>query len=172
MLGVLAFKRSLSAGILDGGAGEVSLGGSRLNRFMKDVENVTGRMGEAAEVAPAEERAFESVAAKAGAGSRGEGAAGDGGPAPAVPGEGRDRSSPATAHVPNDPWAALAGLGRQLLGAFTATHDDGAAHPWVERDAASGRSSLKIPLPPPDVARELVAALARFMDAFQGHDSS
>jgi len=30
------------AGILDGGSGEISLGGSRLNRFMKDVENVTG----------------------------------------------------------------------------------------------------------------------------------
>ena len=45
MLSVLAFKRSLSAGILDGGSGEISLGGSRLNRFMKDVENVTGQHG-------------------------------------------------------------------------------------------------------------------------------
>ena len=40
MLSVLAFKRSLSAGILDGGSGEISLDGSRLNRFMKDVEDV------------------------------------------------------------------------------------------------------------------------------------
>jgi superfamily II DNA or RNA helicase len=55
MLSVLAFKRSLSAGILDGGGGEISLGGSRLNRFMKDVENVTGRMGEGEAVTPAEE---------------------------------------------------------------------------------------------------------------------
>ena len=55
MLSVLAFKRSLSAGILDGGAGEISLGGSRLTRFMKDVENVTGRMGEGEAVTPAEE---------------------------------------------------------------------------------------------------------------------
>src|SRR5260370_18999814 len=54
MLSVLAFKRSLSAGILDGGGGEISLGGTRLNRFMKDVENVTGRMGEGEAVAPAE----------------------------------------------------------------------------------------------------------------------
>jgi hypothetical protein len=45
----------LSAGILDGGSGEISLGGSRLNRFMKDVENVTGRMGEGEAVTPAEE---------------------------------------------------------------------------------------------------------------------
>src|SRR6202051_3778918 len=55
MLSVLAFKRSLSAGILDGGSGEISLGGSRLNRFMKDVENVTGNMGEGEAVTPAEE---------------------------------------------------------------------------------------------------------------------
>ena len=55
MLSVLAFKRSLSAGILDGGSSEISLGGSRLNRFMKDVENVTGRMGEGEAVTPAEE---------------------------------------------------------------------------------------------------------------------
>src|SRR5208283_3989811 len=55
MLSVLAFKRSLSAGILDGGSGEISLGGSRLNRFMKDVENVTGGIGEGEAVTPAEE---------------------------------------------------------------------------------------------------------------------
>ena len=55
MLSVLAFKRSLSAGILDGGSGEISLGGSRLNRFMKDVEKVTGRMGEGEAMTPAEE---------------------------------------------------------------------------------------------------------------------
>ncbi len=55
MLSVLAFKRSLSAGILDGGSGEISLGGSRLNRFMKDVENVTGHMGEGEAMTPAEE---------------------------------------------------------------------------------------------------------------------
>jgi len=55
MLSVLAFKRSLSAGILDGGSTEISLGGSRLTRFMEEVENVTGRMGEGEAVPPAEE---------------------------------------------------------------------------------------------------------------------
>ncbi len=70
MLSVLAFKRSLSAGILNGGAGEVSLGGSRLNRFMKDVENVTGRMGEAEQVTPTEEHAFEKTESEAGVGSK------------------------------------------------------------------------------------------------------
>lgn len=53
MLSVLAFKRSLAEGILDGGSNEVSLGGSRLTRFMKDVESITGS-GEV--VTTAEER--------------------------------------------------------------------------------------------------------------------
>src|SRR6185312_10505180 len=55
MLSVLAFKRSLSEGILDGGNGEISLGGSRLNRFLKDVESVTGTMGAGETISPAEE---------------------------------------------------------------------------------------------------------------------
>src|ERR1700682_933594 len=66
MLSVLAFKRSLSAGILDGGSGEISLGGSRLNRLMKDVENVTGSMGEGEAVTPAEEVKSSVTAGDAG----------------------------------------------------------------------------------------------------------
>src|SRR5260370_34636236 len=45
MLSVLAFKRSLSAGILDGVSGEISLAGSRPPPFLEAVGNVTGRMG-------------------------------------------------------------------------------------------------------------------------------
>ena len=65
MLSVLAFKRSLAAGILDGGISEVAMGGSRLNRFMKDVENVTGAMGEGEAVTPAEEMANVEAASAA-----------------------------------------------------------------------------------------------------------
>src|SRR5258705_12513249 len=69
MLSVLGVKRSLSAGILDGGSGEISFGGSRLNRFMKDVENVTGNMGEGDAVTPAEEVSNASSAAAEDAGA-------------------------------------------------------------------------------------------------------
>jgi SNF2 family DNA or RNA helicase len=48
MLGVLAFKKSVSAGVLDGGASEVFLEGTRLASFMKSVEQVAGAMGGAA----------------------------------------------------------------------------------------------------------------------------
>ena len=43
MLPLPAFKRSLSAGVLDGGVGEVQHGGSRVNRFIQGVDNFTGR---------------------------------------------------------------------------------------------------------------------------------
>src|SRR5439155_1722514 len=41
MLSVLSFKKSLFAGVLDGGAKEVFLGGSRLTKFMETVEKTT-----------------------------------------------------------------------------------------------------------------------------------
>ena len=47
MLGVLAFKTSLFAGVLDGGDSEVFLQGTRLSKFMESVEQVAGAMGEA-----------------------------------------------------------------------------------------------------------------------------
>lgn len=46
MLSVLAFKKSLFAGVLDGGAREVFLHGTRLTRVMESVDQVTGRMGD------------------------------------------------------------------------------------------------------------------------------
>ena len=44
---MLAFKKSLFAGVLDGGANEVFLQGTRLSKFMESVEQVAGAMGEA-----------------------------------------------------------------------------------------------------------------------------
>ena len=47
MLSVLKFKKSLFAGVLDGGETEVFLGGSRLNKFMETVESATKAIPEA-----------------------------------------------------------------------------------------------------------------------------
>jgi superfamily II DNA/RNA helicase len=46
MLSVLKFKKSLFAGVLDGGASSVFLGGSRLARFMEAVEKTTTAIAE------------------------------------------------------------------------------------------------------------------------------
>ena len=45
MLGVLAFKKSLFAGVLDGGDSAVFMNGTRLAKFMESVDEVTGAMG-------------------------------------------------------------------------------------------------------------------------------
>jgi superfamily II DNA or RNA helicase len=166
MLSVLAFKRSLSAGILDGGSGEISLGGSRLNRFMKEVENVTGRMGESEAVTAAEEignsiaaaddtEPAELATADACTGA-GDIARSNGSAAP--------RRDPAT-----DPWFALVQVGTQFVAALATANDPKApAHPWIERDPATGVRSLRMPLPPPETARQLADALSALADGLRG----
>ena len=46
ILSILAFKKSLFAGVLDGGENEVFMQGTRLSQFMKSVEQVAGAIGE------------------------------------------------------------------------------------------------------------------------------
>jgi hypothetical protein len=166
MLSVLAFKRSLSSGILDGGSGEISLGGSRLTRFMKEVENVTVRMGESEAVTPAEEVGNSGVAANdfepaEDAKVEADIAAGD------IAGSSgllAQRSDPGS-----DPWLALVQVGAQLVAALAAADDPKApAHPWIERDAATGARSLKMPLPPPETARQLADALSALAEGLRG----
>jgi hypothetical protein len=166
MLSVLAFKRSLSAGILDGGSGEISLGGSRLNRFMKEVENVTGRMGESEAVTPAEEAGNSIVPAD------------DTGPvedakadADISVGDIAPSNRPAVTRSDSgaNPWLALVQVGAQFVAALAAANDPKApAHPWIERDPATGVRSLKMPLPPPEAALQLADALSSLADGLRG----
>jgi hypothetical protein len=166
MLSVLAFKRSLSEGVLDGGSGEISLGGSRLNRFMKEVESITGNMGEGEAVTPAEE-VGNSVAAAHDTEPAGEKVAA----ASVAPGEMAMADVPAVpsrAAAP-DPWHALAQVGAQLVAALAGAGNPGAAaHPWIERDPVTGAQNLKVPLPPPEVAGQLANALSALADSLRG----
>jgi len=166
MLSVLAFKRSLSAGILDGGSGEISLGGSRLNRFMKDVENVTGRMGEGAAVTPAEEVGTSIAAADAGSGEDIDADANDSAGETVVAQTDRTAASPADSG--SDPWQALVQVGAQFVAALAAANDPGAKpHPWIERDPATGAQNLKMPLPSPETARHLANALSALAESLR-----
>lgn len=159
MLSVLAFKRSLAAGILDEGSGEISLGGSRLARFMKDVENVTQNMGEGEAVTPAEEAGvIAAVEAAASVEDTSEAAV----EMPAARGE-------APAAAPADPWQALLQVGTQLIAAMaSASQPQAAAHPWIEHDPATGAQNLRIPLPPPETAKHLANALSALADSLRG----
>jgi ERCC4-related helicase len=165
MLSVLAFKRSLSAGILDGGASEISLGGSRLTRFMKDVESVTGKMGAAEAVTPAEEAqnaaasAVEAVSASETSAAANE---------PAVSEQAAPAAAPQSGTAA-DPWQFLLQAGAQFAAALSSANDPkAAAHPWIERDPASGAQSLKIPLPPPETVKLFANALSALADGLRG----
>jgi len=167
MLSVLAFKRSLSAGILDGGSGEISLGGSRLSRFMKDVENVTGRMGEGEAVTPAEEVGTIVTADAAGATDDVDAIASIAAGELAI--ARTDGAGAPPRDTGTDPWQALVQVGGRFIAALAAANDPNApAHPWIERDPATGLQTLKMPLPPPGIARQLANALSVLADSLRG----
>jgi hypothetical protein len=167
MLSVLTFKRSLSEGILDGGSGEISLGGSRLNRFMRDVESVTGSMGEGEAVTPAEEVGRIGAAADDDAGLP-EDMNADGNIRAGETTQADGFRTPPREATP-DPWQALVQVGAQFVAALAAANDpEVATHPWIERDPATGVRSLKMPLPPPETAMQLANALSALADGLRG----
>lgn len=150
MLSVLSFKKSLFAGVLDGGASAVFMEGSSLSRFMESVDKITeGIPLPASPQSPQDED---------------------------VPGQHEatrqnvsgDSAEPDTSgRVAADPWAPLLQAGMQLLKTLSEQADhrpgsDGApALPMVHTDAASGKRYLKLPLPDPQMARALAEQLLR-----------
>ena len=179
MLSVLAFKKSLFAGVLDGGESEVFLQGTRLSKFMESVEQVAGAMGEAdadgaAELhaAPGGARAAfgsvdlpqaqgnDSVTASAEAGAvAAQAVASD---AIEVPAE--VAAPDAEPAEPADPWAALLEAGAALLQGLATARATGGAGPaaapiTIERDPVTGQASVRLPLPEPAVLKRLALAL-------------
>jgi hypothetical protein len=137
MLAVLAFKKSLFAGVLDGGADEVFMQGTRLASFMKSVEEVAGAMGQPDDDVPSGAggglvQALEEATTSAAQ------------PAPAV----------------EDPMAALLQAGAALLQSLAQSRaGDGAAAFSIEPDPRTGRPSVRLPLPEPAVLQQLARAL-------------
>ena len=131
---------------------------------MKDVENVTGRMGEGEAMGPMEEAAGvaaapEEVRAIALTDQTGSDAID------------HPQAAAASEDLPKaarpDPWTGLLQMGAELVSALTAADDGKATHPWVARDRATGARSLKVPLPPPETVQRLADALAAFSDALR-----
>jgi superfamily II DNA or RNA helicase len=166
MLGVLAFKKSLFAGVLDGGAGEVFMHGTRLSKFMENVEEVTRTAAatqaetdgadaareEAREVAPdtaqvmATEHAPKPEAA------------------PQPPAEvATDVATEATS-APSNPWAPLLEVGLQFLGTLANAGQPGQAQALLlETDPHTGRSYLKLPIPEPATLQRLADSLRELL---------
>ena len=175
MLSVLAFKKSLFAGVLDGGASEVSLHGTRLARFMESVDKVTGKMGEAApaeDTAPVAEAVLKEQPAAAEPVASGEPVA----PVePVASGEPMARAEVAAASgvpepsTPSDPWATLVDVGTKLVESLGATRSEKgtAAHTapesWLETDPQTGKTYLKLPAPEPETLQRLAGALSTLL---------
>ncbi len=179
MLEVLRFKKSLFAGVLDGGEKEVFLGGSRLTKFMETVEKATASIPERNG-----DDAADEPAAQAGEDSAAEGTLEDE-PAllaqetPAAKPSGAKTSPPAVS-APTDPWSNLLQTGLAFLEqmakpAGESSSPQGPAAegqpvsraPVVARDEQTGESYLKLPVPPADVIEKAVQALSGFLAAFR-----
>lgn len=146
MLAVLAFKSSLFSGVLDGGAADVRLGGSRLTKFMEAVEATTTGIPSAA---PTERE--EAAEARREFAERSEPEAGE--PAPDS----------------DDPWATLMRAGAAFLEqlarpAANGVHAASEAHTSLLRtDEKTGESYLRLPVPPPQVIDQALEVVGRFL---------
>ena len=192
MLGLLEFKKSMFAGVLDGGPGEVFLGGTRLKRFMESVDKVTSNIpaappgdaggGRAAEAPYAPTGTQAEAAPQAPAKRQAERAARDGGPragaAPAARPVGPETLSgllAAGAAFLNQLSDALkAGSPRAASGAAAGPATDdaptagagpaGGAGPGglLAADERTGQTYLRLPLPAPEVLAEISRLLSGF----------
>lgn len=181
MLSILAFKKSLFAGVLDGGPSEVLLGGSRLKRFMESVDAVTtAAAGPAPEASPPAARM--PLVAREGPlmidSARGAVAQVSASPPGHAGDPPRQRASSAAApgifengQPPADSWASLLTAGLKLVELLTAAssgNGDGAAASssrWIETDAATGRAYMKLPVPDAQVLQMLGDALSRLVSS-------
>jgi superfamily II DNA or RNA helicase len=161
MLSVLKFKKSLFAGVLDGGEREVFLGGSRLSRFMETVEKTTSAIDATASAssseAPVAGRSQKPAARRA------------------------DHAGPSSISEPTpvsgaEGWAALVQTGLSLLeqlakAARTPTAEAGAITrsglSLVHRDAQTGERYLRVPMPAPDVLDRALGSIAALLDQFR-----
>lgn len=168
MLSLLAFKKSVFAGVLDGASNDVFMGESTMTRFMKTVESATANVP-APDETPAESDNSDALSSNAdrgdldatgGAASPSDvvaTAAQNGGSAdPSM-----DRAGPAIlTHVDPTALAALlqrgAAMAQDLARSLTGGAAPGASA-RLHRNDATGRHELHIPLPEPAVLGQLLS---------------
>jgi superfamily II DNA or RNA helicase len=167
MLSVLKFKKSLFAGVLDDGAKDVFMGGSRLTKFMEQVETAT-------ESVPAfvPEEADEPVDEGDGelpvrrSPSRRE---------PKPTGASRVSGAPAISAAPAaDPWTGLLQAGMALLQQASGTsRGEGSISAQgtaalVRRDEQTGEAYLRLPMPKPELLNQALQAFGALLEGMRG----
>ncbi len=135
MLSVLKFKKSLFAGVLDGGESKVLLGGTKMTKFMETVEATTGQIPAA--IATEAEEASEAKRELA---------------SPKVDKKGE---SSALALPTADPWSGLLQAGMALAQQLSrASREAPSKDGYVRRDEATGETYLRFPVPSPEVVNQ------------------
>jgi superfamily II DNA or RNA helicase len=160
MLGLLKFKKSMFAGVLDGGKKDVFLGGTRLKKFMDSVERATGPLGDGSARGDQQAHRPDSTSAPAASAETTPRQPGANGPAdrPKTP----DALQPeAIGQLLSAGAALLDELGRSLRQTDDASSSESSskkAH-WIDRDPATGQSYLKLPLPQGQAGHSLLDLL-------------
>lgn len=163
MLSVLAFKKSLFAGVLDGGETEVFLHGTRLSRFMESVDQVTGAMGEAdvgADMATTADVEAAAASPRVDVAHSEDAAASRESPSEVKAGEG----APTT-----NPWTPLIDAGLKFVEVLNAAGNSGTADAsssaatWIETDPHTGKSYIRLPVPEPGAVQRLADALGSLL---------
>lgn len=157
MLSLLNFKTAMFAGVLDSGADEVFLGGTRLKQFMESVDKVT----RAIPAPPPAEGQFTSPEPSARPrGTRRRSA-------------GATREQAAQADAWNEVLTTGASFLTQLTGLLTAGGQEagpasvaGLPDALIGRDDPAGRPYLKLPLPEPDTLGKLTELIGALTQAF------
>ena len=155
MLQVLAFKSSVFAGVLDGGADSVFLGETRLKKFMKQVETVSQAVPTTAHEPPPAPVAEE----------------------PEVP-ERAPAEAEREARETRSPFQPLIETGAALLrqlGSAVAASQTGRRSPLdslVERDERTGQAHLRIPVPDPKTIEAAAAAFGPLLESLRAFAES
>ncbi len=161
MLDTLKFKSSMFAGVLDGGENEVFLGGSRMQKFMETVEQVTEAVP-AAPLPSEEPVRYEE----------------DDAPwelpeTSATVSAPREAMAASQSDAATEPWGDLINAGLAFLGQLGNaaaqggnTTSSGLAG-FIKQNAQTGQPELQIPLPDPETAVKLGALLGGLGDALK-----
>jgi hypothetical protein len=68
----------------------------------------------------------------------------------------------------SDPWQLLLQIGAQFIGTIAAANNSGSvARSWIERDPRTGAQTLKLPLPPPETAKQLADVLSAVAESLR-----
>ena len=161
MLDTLKFKSSMFAGVLDGGENEVFLGGSRMQKFMETVEQVTEAVPAA--TLPTEEPVrYEE-----------DDAPWEMPESPATVSAPREAMAAKQSDAAPEPWGDLVNAGLAFLGQLGAAAAQGnnAKSPGlaglIQPNDRTGQPELKIPLPDPETAAKLGALLGGLGDVLK-----